>query len=232
MLAIILSRKDFREYDQIISVYTAVEGRLDLLAKGVKKITSKNSGNLFLGSFLEIDIAKGREIDRLIRVNPVEIWKNIRQDLNKQLLVGGTLNLTCKLIKPELVDENIFIWLKTWLSFVNNSNVTNRNLFYSYIVVLTALLGFRPELDECYSCGLEQQKNRFDIMGGLICNICSVKASQSENLHNISLEEIGLYKILLSGSLESVDKTKISSNLQKIIKQFTEYHTEIKLTTN
>ena len=43
MLAIVLSRRDFREFDQMISVYTKEKGKLNLLARGVKKITSKNA---------------------------------------------------------------------------------------------------------------------------------------------------------------------------------------------
>ena len=42
MLAIVLSRRDFREFDQIVSLYTKEKGKLEVLARGVKKITSKH----------------------------------------------------------------------------------------------------------------------------------------------------------------------------------------------
>ena len=80
MKAIVLSRRDFREYDQIVSVYTKDLGKQDLLARGIKKITSKNSAYLELFSFVDIEIIKGKELDYIGSVQPVNYFKNIRQD--------------------------------------------------------------------------------------------------------------------------------------------------------
>ena len=46
MQAIVLSRRDFREFDQMISLYTREQGKLELLARGLKKVTSKNAAHL------------------------------------------------------------------------------------------------------------------------------------------------------------------------------------------
>ena len=42
MYAIVLMRRDFRENDQIITFYTKDNGKVEVLARGVKKIISKN----------------------------------------------------------------------------------------------------------------------------------------------------------------------------------------------
>ena len=229
MLAFVLDRRNFREYDQIISVFTEQEGRLDLLAKGVKKITSKNSGNLFLGALLEIDIAKGKEIDRLTKVHPVEIWKNIRKSLPKQLAVNKILNVTNRLVRPDQDEHNIFVWLKKWLSFVNNAKIVNKTLLYCYLVVLVDILGFSPELEECYNCSSKEGLNKFNIQGGLVCRKCLPEIVEVKNVYDILDNEIEIYKILLSGNLEEINKTKLSPKLIKIIKEFIQYHNEIKL---
>jgi len=39
MKAIVLHRRDFREYDQIVSFYTEEAGKREALAKGIKKNT-------------------------------------------------------------------------------------------------------------------------------------------------------------------------------------------------
>ena len=77
MKAIVLSRRDFRESDQIISLYTKEKGKLELLARGVKKITSKNSAHLEPFSLVDIDIAYGKEFNHLTKVQPIEYFKNI-----------------------------------------------------------------------------------------------------------------------------------------------------------
>src|SRR3989339_714874 len=41
MLSIVLSRKDFREHDQIVSLYVKENGKLSLIVRGVKNIDNK-----------------------------------------------------------------------------------------------------------------------------------------------------------------------------------------------
>ena len=88
MEAIVLSSRDFREFDQIISLYTKEQGKLELLARGVKKIISKNSAHLEPFSNVFIEIAKGKEIDHLTKVVPIMFFPNIRKDLSKSLSAG------------------------------------------------------------------------------------------------------------------------------------------------
>jgi DNA repair protein RecO (recombination protein O) len=46
MMAIVLSRRDFRENDQMIVLYTLEKGKIEALAKGIKKTVSKNAAFL------------------------------------------------------------------------------------------------------------------------------------------------------------------------------------------
>jgi len=41
MLAIVLNRRDFREFDQIISFYSQEHGKIEALARGIKKLQVK-----------------------------------------------------------------------------------------------------------------------------------------------------------------------------------------------
>ncbi|MFZ2978199.1 MAG: DNA repair protein RecO, partial [Candidatus Magasanikiibacteriota bacterium] len=65
MKAIVLSRRDFREADQIISLYTLEKGKMEILARGIKKITSKNSAHLEPFSLVEAEIIFGKELNYL-----------------------------------------------------------------------------------------------------------------------------------------------------------------------
>ena len=51
-----LERFKDSENDQIISLYTLEKGKQEVLARGVKKITSKNSAHLEPFSFVEVEI--------------------------------------------------------------------------------------------------------------------------------------------------------------------------------
>ena len=65
MQAIVLARRDIKENDQIVSFYTLEKGKVELLARGVKKITSKNSAHLEPFSFVDVEVTEGKEINYL-----------------------------------------------------------------------------------------------------------------------------------------------------------------------
>src|SRR3989339_835119 len=136
MLMIVLNRKNFREYDQMISFYTKEFGKLEALAKGIKKITSKQSGYLEPFSLVEAEMIYGKEINRLIKVQPIEIFKNIRQNLQKSLTVGSIVGLVDKMLRTGEEDERIFYLLKTWLEHVEKIDVVNKGLLYGFVVSL------------------------------------------------------------------------------------------------
>jgi len=144
MLAIVLSRRDFRESDQMISVYTKEKGKLDLLARGVKKIISKNSAHLEPFSLVEIEVIPGKEIDHLTKVVPVNYFSNIRVDLQKSLATGFVVSTTDKLLQTHEPDKRIFDLLSGWLKDVNLTSY-NLELITSidgYIVKLLNCLGY------------------------------------------------------------------------------------------
>ena len=120
MKAIVLSRRDFREYDQVVSVYTKDLGKQDLLARGIKKITSKNSAYLEPFSFVDIEIIKGKELDYIGSVQPVNYFKNIRQDLQKSLKAQLVVGLINRVVQVEEKDEKLFLLLKSWLEFLDS----------------------------------------------------------------------------------------------------------------
>src|SRR3989339_1308355 len=126
MLSIVLSRRDFREFDQMISVYTKERGKLNLLARGVKKIISKNSAHLEPFSLVDIEIARGKEIDHLTKVVPINYFSNIRADLQKSLAAGFIVSTTDKLLHTNEPDKRIFDLFVGWLNSLNiHSTICN-----------------------------------------------------------------------------------------------------------
>src|SRR3989339_922863 len=119
MQSIILSRRDIREYDQMISLYTLEYGKVEALARGVKKILSKNAAYLEPFCFVEAEIIPGKEIARLWSVTPINIFKNIRADLDASLAAGYVMDLVDKNIHGGEADKRMFALIKSWLEWVD-----------------------------------------------------------------------------------------------------------------
>lgn len=142
MLSFVLSRKDFKECDQVISLYTLEKGKVEALAKGVKKIISKNAASLEPFSFIEAEIVPGKQIDRVTRVQNIKLYKNIRADLAKCLAAGYTVNFLDKILQPGAPDKELFNLLGGWLDFLDTSVVFQPILLDAFFVKLYRILGF------------------------------------------------------------------------------------------
>ncbi len=141
MQAIVLSRRNFREADQIISLYSFDKGKAEILAKGIKKITSKNSAHLEPFCFSEVEIISGKELDHLGTVQTLNNFLNIRQDFTKSLAASFVVNLLDKTIEVGERDERIFVLIKSWLEFLDKNNF-NLIMIDAFVIKLLYYLGF------------------------------------------------------------------------------------------
>ncbi len=152
MLAIVLSRKDFRDYDQIISVYTQEKGKMSLLVRGVKKIVSKNSAYLEPFSIVNITVEKGKEVDYLTRVQSENYLCGIRENLQKSLVATYIVSLVDKLFSEGEVDNKFFSFLQNFLVYLDSLKDLNDKMAVFildvFAVNLLSFFGFKLSSDE------------------------------------------------------------------------------------
>ena len=143
MLAIVLARKNIREFDQTVSLYTREVGKIEVLAKGIKKIVSKNSSNLEVLSVVDVEVIQGKDIDYLGRVQPIKFFKNIYSDLDKISLSAYIVKITDINILVGEKDEDVFKLLFSFLEFLDSSeSIRSSQLVTSFIFKLWHCLGF------------------------------------------------------------------------------------------
>lgn len=81
---IVLSRTDYGEADRIITVLTPDQGKLRLMAKGVRKVKSKLAGGIELFSISHITFWRGRgEIGTLVSTRLETHYRHIVKDLTR-----------------------------------------------------------------------------------------------------------------------------------------------------
>lgn len=144
MFALTLSRRDFREYDQQIGFYTKETGKIETIARGVKKIISKNSSALEPFALLEIELAPGRELTYVTRAQVIKIFHNIRNNFEKNLLGCYCLNLVNEVVQPGEKDEKIFDLLLSFLNNLDFAEEVNMKIAYDFILRFMSMLGFAP----------------------------------------------------------------------------------------
>jgi DNA repair protein RecO (recombination protein O) len=234
MRAIVLRRTDFRENDQLITLLTREKGKISALARGVKKIVSKNSSYLEPFFYIEMEMIPGRELKHITKVTGLDIFKNIRADLDKCLLAVRAVNIVDNLILENERDASVFELLLRWLQFIDQNNAGSA-YFFGFVARLFKIIGFAPIIKKCVACGKTPSGkitgsaplNFLPVSGGLICRGC-LTAKKSENPIALRADDIAEWHKFLDGAIDEWPE-KISSKLEAAIWNFAEYHSERKL---
>ncbi len=219
MLGMVLSQRDYRENDEIISFFTEKKGKKELLAKGSKKITSKNSYFLEPAVLVDFQFARGKAWDRVTNVDEVEYFSEFRSDLKKGLIVDYSVKLVDKLTESDQSSEKIFRLLLAWLYFLKKNNFKPVYVD-AFVLQLLAEIGFRPTINE------KEDINSFSITEGKF----STKSDYSNQyLLSASKKDAESMKQIIHFDFSEPKDIDYDRKLHNIIFKFGDYHLEKKL---
>ena len=247
MYGIVLSRRDFREADQVITILTAEEGKREYIARGVKKIVSKNTSHLEPATLISFGIAEGKkEFSYLTNVQPVESFFHLRQSLPTLHIIGYSLDALFTMLKEGEADSDIYQLYISYLRFLNSQEQVRLLLLDAFLIKLFSHLGYHPSLDACVVCektykeiGLEflsatEQKPGFYFAGGgIICASCKAEKQRiGEVAYPCGIKEINTLRFLLASSWQDVVSFPLDEEeyrlVHKLIYEFMLYHSERK----
>ncbi len=179
---IVIGMRDFLEADRLYSVLTAEYGKLELRARGVRKISSKLCSHLEPFSVSEFMVVRGRAFDLVAGVEHLQIFPTLRQEEQKMMLMLETMHLVDVGTKSHFQDEELFVFFENWMIFLNTipelSDERAEFLAKSFTLKLMALLGYRPELTVCIQCRntmSPMSSHWHGLKGGLVCKSCTLK---------------------------------------------------------
>ena len=228
MLSVVLNRKDFRESDQLITVYTQDAGKVELLARGVKKINSKNSAFLEPIFLVDLEFVPGKELFHLTKVVPQVCFNKILLNLEKMRLLNYTLKVFNQVVGLGEKDPLLFNLLVSWLNFLNNEKVIAPILADAFLLKFWQILGFKPELSRCVSCGSKEIKCFSAPGGGVLCSDCSLR-KPDEKIFAVTPENIQLLDYIVEETFSKISKKfQILENsfVHKLIYHFVSYHSQ------
>lgn len=231
---IILKKQDYRESDRLFVIYTDELGKIEAVAKGLRKIKSKMAGHLDLFSVVNLMVAPGKIYYQIAGADALKNFPNLKADLGKIILGGYALEVVDDFTKPEHQDLKVYKLLEELLEIFDNQKNKNFLKLYGlskfFILKLLALLGWTPELYHCVKCKkkIVPNGNLFDAArGGLICGTCSREGV------SISTATIKILRFALQKNLKNLVALKINKNqlkeVVKIIDSFLAVHQDKEL---
>jgi DNA repair protein RecO (recombination protein O) len=142
---IILKRKNFSEADKLITILTRHQGKIVVIAKGIRRIRSKKSAHLELFNVVSLFLAEGRNFDIVTEVQSLETFPELRLDIHKIAYCYELVEVVDKLCPDHQEVEFVYEQL---LNVIRKLNVCDPEKYDELIdkFFLTILweLGFLP----------------------------------------------------------------------------------------
>ena len=221
----ILKKVDSGEADRIFTIFTKEFGKLEILAKAIRKIGSKLRGGMEIFYLSDIEFIQGKTHKTLTDAILIENFLNLRKDLKKLKIAFDISEIVDSLIRGEERDEKIWELLKETLERLNKISLSIKEcwlIYYYFLWNFLSILGFKPQLNSCSICQkkLLPQDLYFSFEeGGVICQNCSKKIKEKKK---ISPGTVKILRLILEKNFDFLKKLKVEKEQQKEIREISE----------
>jgi len=211
--AVIIKRRDFGESDRLLTVLTPRFGKIDVIAKGARKLTSHTTGHVELFTRSEMLIHRGRDLGILAQCEMTEPYQLLREDLTR----GAYANYAAELLDRFTLtgDEDgsaLFKLFDYTLARLCNDDDPLLAVRY-YEIHLLDQLGYRPQLNMCASGGesVKPQDQFFSYADGGV--VCVEHATQGSSSVPITVNALKLLRHIQRSDFTAVRTLQVPSRV-------------------
>lgn len=220
-LGIILKKTERGEADQLFTIYTKDFGRLNILGKGIRKISSKLRAGIEIFYLSEIEFIQGKAHKTLTDALLIDRFNSLRSDLKRLNIAFKIAKALDRFTSKQEPDKKIWQLLQETLKKLDDSKLKIYSLeliYYYFLWNLFSVLGYQPELSSCLFCGKKISPGLvyFDSdEGGLICSSCFQK-NPSRETKPISPDLIKILRIILKKDWGIIVRLRFDSSLKQL----------------
>ncbi len=212
--AIVLRHADWGEADRLLWLFTRELGKLQAVAKGVRKTRSRKAGHLEPFTRVELLLAQGRDLPIVTQAEARDVYPALREDLVRVGYAAYIVELLDRFTYEEGENLGLYRLLCETLARINKEKEAAFAVRY-YEVRLLDLVGFRPQLVSCLICGkeiiAEDQFFSFE-KGGVICPSCGL---QEPGVKQISLPALRILRHIQRSNYAEAQRARLSSTVDR-----------------
>ena len=170
---IIIASNNMNDNDKMVTLLTPDLGKIGCAAKGARRQKSAlMAGTQFL-CFGEFLIYKGVSSYNINSCEPIEIFYNIRLDIDKLKYASEVAKIVNDVTNE---NENTYRILQLMLNTIYMISESDKDLeliLSIFKLRLLSIIGFRPIVEHCINCDEKENLRYFSIRdNGLKCNAC------------------------------------------------------------
>jgi DNA repair protein RecO (recombination protein O) len=221
---IVLRTYKLGESDRIVSIFTRQRGKVRAVAKGVRKTKSRFGARLEPPSHVAALFYEGRELDIVTQAESIDHFRPIRDDLDRLTRAVSMLEAVDQLGLEGEPNQPLYQMLLGALrALAEHSGPLVVPAFYLKVL---ALEGFRPVVDRCVECGVEDDLVSFDLDSG------GTRCAEHRRGPSVSPAALELVNDILGGRLGSalnVEASDVTVEVDHLSVRSMEHHLERRL---
>jgi len=183
---IVLKRFCINENDLLVSCFGKLSGKIQIKAKGSKKILSKFTGRLEPLNLIQAEIYNSGKSYTLTTAQLK--WDNLFQsDLN-------TFNLSqkiCLILNQNIPFEEphpeLFMLVENLIKSLSNADTCRQKTEIFFLTKFLKLTGILPSFMNCHTCQQKLQNSAYFQEHQILCNNCKQSSHQQINLNTVKL---------------------------------------------
>lgn len=197
--AVVLRTYKSGESDRVVVLWTMEHGKIRVLAKGIRKTTSRLGGTLEALAYVHVDLVKTRGEFYIARqVQHRERLSTLRSSYDRINAGYAVVEVVDAIPSDDVADEGVFDLLIRVLLTLDDERFVPTLVPASFYFRLLALDGSEPVVDHCVNCESEGPLVAFDAqIGGVLCQNC-------RSGHSMSPDALLLICRIVGGDLAAV----------------------------
>ena len=213
--AIVLKTLDLGEADRILTLLTRHFGKVKVVAKGIRRPTSRLAGYAEPLSHATYQLARGRELDVLTGAESRSTYRAVREDLDRIAAAWYVAEVADRSTAERSPAAAVFDLVETALRHLEAGHAPALVCRWWDLHLLDRT-GFRPELGVCARCAgaLREATNAWSPYdGGAVCTSCV--DSSLAGLPALSVRALKSLRYLLASDFAAASLLRVDEILER-----------------
>jgi DNA repair protein RecO (recombination protein O) len=231
---VVLKYKEWGETDRLLTIFTREFGKVQAIAKGVRKPKSRKAGHLEPFTRVNLLLAQGRDLYILTQAEAIETYPEIKNDLINLGYGSYIIELLNSLTYEEGENKKLYRLLVNTLARLNCGDDPLIVSHY-YEIRLLQIAGFQPQLFSCVQCKnkiLAEDQFFSARLGGVLCPTCGKRLTEVFSVSQDALKYLRHFqRSSYPDALRAKIKPGIDAEIEKIMMFYITFILEKSLNT-
>lgn len=221
---VVLRTQKLGEADRIVTLLTATRGVHRVVAKGVRRTSSRFGARLEPFMVADLQLYEGRSLDTITQASTLGAYgPHISNDYERYRAASVMVETAERLSDGGPAPEQYRLLIGA-LRTLAQGKIDTELVRDGYVLRAVAAAGWAPNFATCVACGTAQSLHHFAFqLGGLVCDSCRIPGTPS-----VDPSTVALLRQLLTGDWQAAltSTPQVRTQAAGIVAGYTQWHLE------